>query len=117
MRLLFRSDRAEEIALDVGGERLERRDIEGMEPVRGIRSEIDKARQKARERLARAGCRDEQRMLAALRYREHLGLMPPDPPARSEEHTSELQSLMRTSYAVFCLKKKKKHRKCISHQN
>src|SRR3546814_5094357 len=28
---------------------------------------------------------------------------------RSEEHTSELQSLMRTSYAVFCLKKKNKH--------
>src|SRR3546814_7524595 len=46
-----------------------------------MRSEIDQARQKARERLARAGCRDEQRMLAALRYREHLGLMPPDPPA------------------------------------
>src|SRR3546814_2674076 len=30
--------------------------------------------------------------------------------ARSEEHTSELQSLMRISYAVFCLKKKKKHK-------
>src|SRR3546814_7383819 len=30
-------------------------------------------------------------------------------PLRSEEHTSELQSLMRISYAVFCLKKKKKH--------
>src|SRR3546814_2823562 len=30
-----------------------------------------------------------------------------DLPARSEEHTSELQSLMRISYAVFCLKKKK----------
>src|SRR3546814_4607438 len=29
-----------------------------------------------------------------------------DPPPRSEEHTSELQSLMRISYAVFCLKKK-----------
>src|SRR3546814_2626750 len=28
---------------------------------------------------------------------------------RSEEHTSELQSLMRISYAVFCLKKKNKH--------
>src|SRR3546814_10299428 len=28
-------------------------------------------------------------------------------PGRSEEHTSELQSLMRISYAVFCLKKKK----------
>src|SRR3546814_3868823 len=34
----------------------------------------------------------------------------PDP--SSEEHTSELQSLMRISYAVFCLKKKKK-----KHQN
>src|SRR3546814_18272372 len=30
---------------------------------------------------------------------------------RSEEHTSELQSLMRISYAVFCLKKKMKHTK------
>src|SRR3546814_1037612 len=30
---------------------------------------------------------------------------------RSEEHTSELQSLMRISYAVFCLKKKKNRRK------
>src|SRR3546814_4905361 len=29
--------------------------------------------------------------------------------SRSEEHTSELQSLMRISYAVFCLKKQKKH--------
>src|SRR3546814_1012098 len=29
---------------------------------------------------------------------------------RSEEHTSELQSLMRISYAVFCLKKKKYHK-------
>src|SRR3546814_9577888 len=34
------------------------------------------------------------------------------PIARSEEHTSELQSLMRISYAVFCLKKKKYQKKC-----
>src|SRR3546814_1853569 len=33
------------------------------------------------------------------------------PARRSEEHTSELQSLMRNSYAVFCLKKKKKTNK------
>src|SRR3546814_3378060 len=33
---------------------------------------------------------------------------------RSEEHTSELQSLMRISYAVFCLKKKNTHKKKIS---
>src|SRR3546814_8583491 len=31
-----------------------------------------------------------------------------DRPSRSEEHTSELQSLMRSSYAVFCMKKKTK---------
>src|SRR3546814_1772349 len=38
------------------------------------------------------------------------------PDGRSEEHTSELQSLMRISYAVFCLKKKKKKRtKTQSH--
>src|SRR3546814_1432175 len=33
----------------------------------------------------------------------------PAQPTRSEEHTSELQSLMRISYAVFCLKKKNNH--------
>src|SRR3546814_8365455 len=36
--------------------------------------------------------------------------------SRSEEHTSELQSLMRISYAVFCLKKKKKKTKRINTQ-
>src|SRR3546814_8087404 len=35
--------------------------------------------------------------------------------ARSEEHTSELQSLMRISYAVFCLKKKKNKNTYPSH--
>src|SRR3546814_2061630 len=36
---------------------------------------------------------------------------------RSEEHTSELQSLMRISYAVFCLKKKKtRHKKKCTHE-
>src|SRR3546814_3456789 len=33
---------------------------------------------------------------------------------RSEEHTSELQSLMRISYAVFCLKKKKKNKQQVT---
>src|SRR3546814_5047648 len=36
------------------------------------------------------------------------GTSPDQGTSRSEEHTSELQSLMRISYAVFCLKKKKK---------
>src|SRR3546814_993795 len=48
----------------------------------------------------------------------------PHAAVRSEEHTSELQSLMRISYAVFCLKKKKKkyskynnHHKCNKLQH
>src|SRR3546814_1151511 len=36
---------------------------------------------------------------------------------RSEEHTSELQSLMRISYAVFCLKKKKQRYKYQTHKH
>src|SRR3546814_9825294 len=43
---------------------------------------------------------EEARSLERRRGRDTGGLM------RSEEHTSELQSLMRNSYAVFCLKKK-----------
>src|SRR3546814_4468391 len=38
---------------------------------------------------------------------EDVSIFPMAMPMRSEEHTSELQSLMRISYAVFCLKKKK----------
>src|SRR3546814_1909245 len=47
------------------------------------------------------GQRVRRDLLAALRARRVLR-----PGVRSEEHTSELQSLMRISYAVFCLKKK-----------
>src|SRR3546814_2512961 len=53
----------------------------------------------------------------AVRCRRHAGL--PGRSAgksRSEEHTSELQSLMRISYAVFCLKKKKLHRNNKHHK-
>src|SRR3546814_1079119 len=49
-------------------------------------------------------------VLQALRLHQsqYLGteIVTPVGPARSEEHTSELQSLMRNSYAVFCLKQK-----------
>src|SRR3546814_4003527 len=48
--------------------------------------------------------RHRQLHLARERAQVARGQMPV---ARSEEHTSELQSLMRISYAVFCLKKKK----------
>src|SRR3546814_3593690 len=47
----------------------------------------------------------------AIREEQDIVFREPAPasPARSEEHTSELQSLMRISYAVFCLKKKNNH--------
>src|SRR3546814_1882543 len=45
----------------------------------------------------------------ATRYCEFLLIESVGDLRRSEEHTSELQSLMRISYAVFCLKKKTKH--------
>src|SRR3546814_10627263 len=41
---------------------------------------------------------------------------PDDTAARSEEHTSELQSLMRISYAVFCLKKKNNKQQLTTHK-
>src|SRR3546814_2854615 len=47
---------------------------------------------------------------AAVAIRRLLSFTSPALATRSEEHTSELQSLMRISYAVFCLKKK-------THQN
>src|SRR3546814_3382171 len=52
-----------------------------------------------------------ERLRASLGQRTTLGavlgfLTAHEPDLRSEEHTSELQSLMRISYAVFCLKKK-----------
>src|SRR3546814_4281652 len=45
------------------------------------------------------------------RLKDHVGMGRP----RSEEHTSELQSLMRISYAVFCLKKKKTASRLITN--
>src|SRR3546814_9643704 len=75
------------------------RSLAGKRPLHGDRPA---ARQRAGgpgdlhgRRLARPGGRSRRRRLVVLQ------------PHRSEEHTSELQSLMRISYAVFCLKKKK----------
>src|SRR3546814_6606058 len=70
---------------------------------RGLRHLVsgsaDAVRHSARRLLAAAG---------AGRARGPDGRAAPAAARRSEEHTSELQSLMRISYAVFCLKKKNK---------
>src|SRR3546814_2278623 len=55
------------------------------------------------QRLRRAARRIDREQVEPLL----VAVQPLDIEGRSEEHTSELQSLMRISYAVFCLKKKK----------
>src|SRR3546814_7050504 len=58
---------------------------------------------KVRENTPRKPCIQRQRRAA---IDDAIFIRPPNAGKRSEEHTSELQSLMRNSYAVFCLKKK-----------
>src|SRR3546814_9964004 len=73
--------------------------------------------QRQHRRLSRHGPDDNQHTRPGADHRVRPRQLQPEPadsrahpPAdqKSEEHTSELQSLMRISYAVFCLKKKKK---------
>src|SRR3546814_3209690 len=71
----------------------------------GAAAPCRRSRRAARPGRPRRPCGDELRRAGlrrpeARRTRDRLGA------ERSEEHTSELQSLMRISYAVFCLKKK-----------
>src|SRR3546814_4687909 len=69
---------------------------------------VDGNEQQDQRRLAQAITREEVRDRAQHRP-DHVGAH------RSEEHTSELQSLMRTSYAVLCLKKKTINSMPITH--
>src|SRR3546814_7260988 len=75
-----------------------------------------KASARGQSRRCGCECRVARSWRAERRYcraRTSVGrsYRPPRQDQRSEEHTSELQSLMRISYAVFCLKKKKKTHK------
>src|SRR3546814_5347663 len=85
-----------ECSLEVGRQTSQRRKLRGLSHSRN------------------AGCAAVKRFVAPrLRgigcARPASGAHPPPISRRSEEHTSELQSLMRISYAVFCLKKKNKN--------
>src|SRR3546814_6175526 len=78
--------------------------------LRCLRAGAALQRRLARQQLRRLdGAQDLARHVGLRPLRRHLlrGL----PTGRSEEHTSELQSLMRISYAVFCLKKKNQTQK------
>src|SRR3546814_4389828 len=65
-----------------------------------------------------AGAAGENQCALPRRSAQERRLAVPHLPRhRSEEHTSELQSLMSISYAVFCLKKKTKHTRTHTHIN
>src|SRR3546814_1165818 len=80
--------------------------LAGLEPERDVKIDIVGLRpgEKLYEELFDEGERQLPSVISGIKEAEPI-------PVRSEEHTSELQSLMRISYAVFCLKKKQKKRK------
>src|SRR3546814_10518781 len=78
----------------------------------GCRSERDRSRHLVARDRRPAVIGDLLLAKPGFRLEHDLGMHD----LRSEEHTSELQSLMRISYAVFCLKKKKKQTKSIQNK-
>src|SRR3546814_8353108 len=96
---------AARIAFAYLGERFDRLRVDIVHDALGARARrvgIGAERRESAETLEPARLRLELKLST-------LGLRPRDIPlVRSEEHTSELQSLMRISYAVFCLKKQNK---------
>src|SRR3546814_7981994 len=89
--------------------RSQRPRLPGRAPVRQHRAERRRPHFGPALRLLRRGVGVERGPAERARRppAPHLDRRRPPRPLRSEEHTSELQSLMRTSYAVVCLKKKK----------
>src|SRR3546814_8401967 len=79
--------------------------VAAADPLRRLSwSELDQLTDRIAARLQQDGfARGDRTAIAGLNSVEQMAVI------RSEEHTSELQSLMRISYAVFCLKKKTNH--------
>src|SRR3546814_7605553 len=70
-----------------------------------------------RDRLTKAEIETEMRLAGIASISDVTwAVLEPEGKIKSEEHTSELQSLMRISYAVFCLKKKNKQA-LLKHNN
>src|SRR3546814_10139925 len=80
--------------------------------------DVPAARIRSDERFARLCGLDPAAAAEGVAVLDVMRLLHPDDldrVRRSEEHTSELQSLMRISYAVFCLKKKKTSQRHKTH--
>src|SRR3546814_8166120 len=81
-------------------------------PLHGVRAILDEIRE-THLRIQAIVRNHREKALCGKRLTDELVLRL----VRSEEHTSELQSLMRISYAVFCLKKKKNNKHKTIHKN
>src|SRR3546814_8282964 len=86
---------------------------EGRKPAGPLRPGVRQGFQRAGGKPGRRRGRVARGM--AEGHRREISVARGDGKDRSEEHTSELQSLMRISYAVFCLKKKKKRPTQLIH--
>src|SRR3546814_7298044 len=73
----------------------------------GLRHQVHHIPPAPKRQPGRPGHLRRPAVRATARRRDPAGRIGRSESLRSEEHTSELQSLMRISYAVFCLKKKK----------
>src|SRR3546814_10444561 len=80
-----------------------------------IKQRADKV-DRHRQRMRAAGFRPVQFWVPDTRGADFAERVRQQCLKRSEEHTSELQSLMRISYAVFCLKKKNNKKRSTQHQ-
>ena len=78
-------DGRQQVALHIDGERLQRRDIDGVQAIARIVGQIGQRGEKPRQRLARSRRRHQQRMIAGPRRRDHFELVPPRRPATLRE--------------------------------
>src|SRR3546814_2420481 len=101
-RLRWSGERACAIKLHVGAELL----LTGQAKISGIVEAAAHGFDRYRRQFGAPNSFGQRELLPAPGHTQIIG--------RSEEHTSELQSLMRISYAVFCLKKKNNHTKLTS---
>src|SRR3546814_1799073 len=101
-----RGAKADDKLVPVRSDRLRRNGVAGAVSADRLRL-VDLQRDAPRHRLAPG----DQRRDPEIFVGEQLQIVERAWDDRSEEHTSELQSLMRISYAVFCLKKKKNHKR------
>src|SRR3546814_3576659 len=92
--------------MSLQGGRLAREDLaRHIRAVKDGQATFDNPVLRHRQKVAAVAAGNTQQ-IELVDLREELGVLRQEVNTRSEEHTSELQSLMRISYAVFCLKKK-----------